>query len=128
MQTNFCGHFSTEVELLSVQHTGVILRVPVRRCALAEHMIGILSRTEEGQDVAAKIQLLGSSSEPRIRAAFGPDLEVINRAECTTTRCQVSCTPGYRQVLLHFGYAGEAEQETGSGCLEVSADVADRVT
>lgn len=126
-----CGHFSTEVELISLQHNPVVLRVPVRRCALAERMIAILSRTTEGQEVAAKIQLMESSSardkatQTRFRAAFGPDLEAINRVECTSERCQESCTPGFRQVLRHFGFPEEADQETGDGCLELVAEAAD---
>ena len=129
MQTDYCGHFSAEVELVSVQHSPVVLRVPVRRCALAERMIAAISRTDAGREVAEKIQILGSHHsgdagsqvvEDNIRAAFGPDLEPISRPECSVARCQQSCTPGYKQVLVHFGYAVEAEEETGSGCLEIA--------
>ena len=120
--------------MIVLQHNPVVLRVPVRRCALAERMIAILSRTDEGREVAAKIQLMESSSaenqgsQLRYRAAFGPDLEAINRVECTTERCQESCTPGYRQVLRHFAYADEADQETGDGCLEFAPERADAAT
>jgi hypothetical protein len=136
MQTNRCGHFSAEVELISLQHTAVVLRVPIRRCALAERMIAILSRTDEGRDVAAKIRIMDSGAGTaangiehgaRFRAAFGPDLEAITRAECTSARCAESCTPGFRQVLRHFGYADEADEETGEGCLEIPPDMADAV-
>ncbi len=134
MQTNSCGHFSTEVELITLQHNPVVLRVPVRRCALAERMIAILSRTEDGLEVASKIQLMEASTaehtraQTRYRAAFGPDLEAINRVECTPERCLESCTPGYRQVLRQFGHAEEADEETGSGCLELNPEPADAAT
>ena len=131
MPTNLCGHFSTAVELITLQHNPVVLRVPVRRCALAERMIAMLARTEDGREVAAKIQILESSKatgpEPqtRFRAAFGPDLDAISRLECTTERCQESCTPGYRQVLSQFGYGSEAAEEIGEGCLELESEPAD---
>jgi hypothetical protein len=133
MQTNCCGHHSTEIELLSVPHTAVVLRVPVRRCALAERMIAILSRTDDGREIAGKIQIgvsgstddqFNNDAAATVRAAFGPDLEPISRADCTTNRCRESCTPGYRQMLQHFGYTDEAGEETGEGCLEVSTDTA----
>src|SRR5438477_8917165 len=47
MSTSLCGHFSLEVELLPVTHTSVVLRVPIRRCALAERMISIIRQDEE---------------------------------------------------------------------------------
>jgi hypothetical protein len=132
MHTNGCGHFSTEVEQIALPHTPVVLRVPVRRCALAERMIALLSKTDEGRMVGGKIQLMGSDVDSggdglpsRIRAAFGPDLEAINRTECTAARCQESCTPGFRQMVSHFGYLNVAEQETGDGCLEIAPDMAD---
>lgn len=131
MQTKPCAHFSTEVELISLQHTPVVLRVPVRRCALAERMIAILSRTTEGREVASKIQLMETSShegagpQTGYLAAFGPDLEAINRVECIAPRCRASCTPGYRQILQHFGFMTEAEQETGEGCLELDHEPVD---
>ena len=133
MQTRTCGHFSTEVELILLQHTPVVLRVPVRRCALAERMIAILSKTEEGREVASKIQLMESECQPgsdrnphgKFRAAFGPDLEAINRVECTSERCHQSCTPGYRQVLANFGFGEEASRESGKGCLDPVSEAAD---
>ena len=131
MPTNLCGHFSIEVELITLQHTPVILRVPVRRCALAERMIALLAQTDEGREVASKIQLMKSSlpadeaGQTRFRAAFGPDLEAINRSECTSQRCQESCTPGFRQVLAQFGYEADADRETGEGCLELTPEPAD---
>ena|ERR1051325_3128219 len=125
MHTNRCGHFSLEVEELTVSHSSVTIRVPSRRCALAEHMITILSRSEEGKQVANKIRIIsGSETETneieRIRVAFGPDLDVIHAAECTVERCQESCTPSYRMLLLQFGFEEDAARETGEGCLEIN--------
>ena len=134
MPTKPCGHFSAEVELIVIPNVSVVLRVPVRRCALAEQMIAMLYRTDDGREVGAKIQILESistahtSPQSRFRAAFGPDLEAINRAECTAERCRESCTVGYRQVLRHFGYFKEADEETGGGCLELPEGLVDTVT
>ncbi len=131
MPTNCCGHFSADVELISLPHTPVVLRVPVRRCALAERMIAIVSRTEDGRAVAEKIQIMQSSrsnaegEQLEIRAAFGPDLDAITRADCTPARCQESCTPGFRQVVRYFGYATDADDERGEGCAELPTDIAD---
>lgn len=136
MQTNRCGHFSLETEIIPVLHTAVVLRVPIRRCALSEHMVAVISQTEEGREVTRKLTIAPARSEggvvaadetaeSRIRVAFGPDLEAIHAAECTVERCQVSCTPGYRLLLQQFGHPDEAERETGEGCLEISESETD---
>jgi hypothetical protein len=129
MPTNLCGHFSLEIELLPVTHTSVVLRVPIRRCALAEHMVALISQRDEGQVIARKLSIAeapsANSTEPdrnSIRVAFGPDLEAIHRPECTSQRCQESCTPSYRALVRQFGFEEEAERETGSGCLELSLE------
>jgi hypothetical protein len=137
MSDNRCSHFSLEVEELPVTNTPIVLRVPIRRCALAERMIAVISRTGDGRAVARKLTIATSTrttEESRIeealesadvevgviRVAFGPDLEAIHPAECTVQRCRESCTPSYRMLLNQFGFAGEAERETGKGCLDHS--------
>jgi hypothetical protein len=127
MSGNRCGHFSLEIEELRLPHTYIPLRVPVRRCAFAEHMVMILARSEEGRTVAAKLtvassrEMLAAGDEHNtntIRVAFGPDLEAIHAPECTVSRCQESCTPSYRLLLLEFGFDTEAKEAAESGCLQ----------
>src|SRR5579859_2599750 len=120
MATNRCGHFSIEVEMLPIAEGAIVLRVPIRRCALAERMIAVISETEAGREVARKLTITGvpyaqsanrqeTAQEmapidaERIRVAFGPDLEAIHPGECTIQRCQESCTPSYKLLLSHFG-------------------------
>src|SRR5579871_4000410 len=115
-----CGHFALEVEEVPVVAAAIVLRVPIRRCALAERMIAIISQTNEGMAVARKLIFTASSLESvqrlegqtespiqidpdKIRVAFGPDLEAIHPAECTIQRCLESCTPSYRMLLEQFG-------------------------
>src|SRR5579884_3896303 len=57
METKRCGHFSVEVEMLPIAEGAVVLRVPIRRCALAERMIGLISQTEAGREVARKLTI-----------------------------------------------------------------------
>ena len=129
MSGNRCGHFSLEIEELRLPHTYIPLRVPIRRCALAEHMVMILARSEEGRTVAAKLavassrEMLAGGDEQNthtIRVAFGPDLEAIHAPECTVLRCQESCTPSYRLLLLEFGFDAEAKEAAETGCLQPS--------
>lgn len=128
MSGNRCGHFSLQIEEVRLPHTYVPLRVPIRRCALAEHMVMILSRSEEGRTVATKLAVAssrealtkGEGQDPQtIRVAFGPDLEAIHAPECTVLRCQESCTPAYRLLLLEFGFEEEASQVSEASCLEL---------
>jgi hypothetical protein len=123
-----CAHFSLEIEELRLPHTYIPLRVPIRRCALAEHMVVLLSRSEEGRTVAAKLMVAASRetlaegeelSQATTRVAFGPDLEAIHAPECTVLRCQESCTPSYRLLLLEFGLETEAGQVSEASCLEL---------
>jgi hypothetical protein len=134
MPGNRCAHFSLEIEELRLPHTYVPLRVPIRRCALAEHMVVLLSRSDEGRAVAAKLTVAASrdtlagndeQKQETIRVAFGPDLEAIHAPECTVLRCQESCTPSYRLLLLEFGFETEAQQVTEASCLELVALVAE---
>lgn len=123
-----CGQFILEVAEVIVPGAPVSLRVPVRRCKLAEHMIQLLNTTERGASIAAKIRLgheaegrlLGvtrqEAEEETIRAAFGPDLEAIHPFECTEQRCLESCTPSYKLLMRQFGFYRVSEQETGVGC------------
>lgn len=132
MPTILCGHFSLEVEMVPVTHTSVILRVPIRRCALAERMIAVIAQNEEGREIARKLTISSSAvgtqeggEADRIRVAFGPDLEAIHRMECSSQRCQESCTPNYRAILRQFGFDQEAERETASGCFEITYESPD---
>jgi hypothetical protein len=128
MQNNRCGHFSLQVEELHVADASVMLRVPIRRCALAEHMISVLVSTTEGAALAKKLLVTmvgsvgtdtGSFDTSKIVVAFGPDLESIHPMECTVGRCKESCTPGYRSILFQYGFTDEAERENGKGCLDL---------
>ena len=128
MSGNRCAHFSLEIEELRLPHSYIPLRVPVRRCALAEHMVMILFQSEEGRAVAAKLVVAASretltggkeENSGMIRVAFGPDLEAIHAPECTVLRCQESCTPSYRLLMLEFGFETEANQVSEASCLEL---------
>lgn len=130
MSGNRCGHFSLEIQELRLPHTYIPLRVPIRRCALAEHMVLLLLRSEEGRAVAAKLTAASSrentaedaaESPESIRVAFGPDLEAIHAPECTVLRCQESCTPCYRLLLLEFGFETEAGRAREAACLELAS-------
>lgn len=123
-----CAHFSLEIEELTLPHTYVPLRVPVRRCALAEHMVFFVAQTQEGKAVAKKLTSAASRgaiegekppSDETIRVAFGPDLEAIHSQKCTVGRCQQSCTPSYRLLLLEFGFEEEAGQISEKDCLDI---------
>lgn len=126
MDSNRCGQFSIEVEEILVVGAPVVLRVPIRRCRLAERMIQLLSTTERGQKVAEKIKLASAqgagkrdteaAAEEILRAAFGPDLEAIHPHECTQQRCLESCTPSFKMLLRQFGFFAEAEREQSAGC------------
>ena len=131
MDTVRCKHFSIEVEEIYVPGAPVVLRLPVRRCALAERMIVSISQTTSGAEVAMKLRIdhlpEGTDADPgravaptdpeKVRAAFGPDLEPIHGAECTVQRCKESCTLHYRTILQHFDLHELAEQESEVGCL-----------
>lgn len=129
MQNSRCGNFSIEVEEIYVTGAPVVLRVPIRRCALAERMIEQISETKKGRQVARKLTIpvpdaaespsraAGAGQKPSIRAAFGPDLEAIHPNECTVQRCRESCTPSYRSILLQFGQRARAESEMDLGCI-----------
>jgi len=120
--------------MVPISGGAVVLRVPIRRCALAERMIAQISQTEAGREVARKLTITASTfaqaenppdaeqervriEAELIRVAFGPDLEAIHPGECTIQRCQESCTPSYKLLLGHFGCEEAARQETGRGCL-----------
>lgn len=123
MQYSRCGHFTLEVEELFVSGAAVMMRVPIRRCALAERMIALISQTEKGRDVARKLRIeqQGSTGQEEaatlVRAAFGPDLEAIHSSECTANRCLESCTPSYKAILLQFAHGETADREKGAGCI-----------
>ncbi|HZO91887.1 MAG TPA: hypothetical protein VFB38_26450 [Chthonomonadaceae bacterium] len=139
MEQTRCHHFSIEVEEIRLSNAPVVLRVPIRRCALAERMMGLLAATETAQEIVGKLTigaskrfLTGSTEEPdqeseteAIHVAFGPDLEAIHPNECTVQRCLQSCTPGFRMILSHFGLQADAESETGKGCLEDTTSASD---
>ena len=141
MQINRCGHFRVEAQSLSVSEAGITLRVPVRRCLLAERMIRHLATSEEGREIARKLSIASASGhlspvpasseisplDDAVRAAFGPDLEAIHALECTVERCQESCTPGYQSFLRHFGFVALAEEETGVGCQPVALSEAEEL-
>lgn len=131
MEYSHCGHFSVEVEELIVPQSGVVLRIPIRRCALAERMITLLGSTEEGRDIALKVAIASTRdvlTEPgssalnteadKLRVAFGPDLEAIHPFECTAQRCKTSCTPSFKLLLEHFEFHDVANEEIGKGCEE----------
>lgn len=61
MQTKRCGNYVLEIELLSVPGTGTLLRVPVRRCLLSEHLFTLLMMTERGRDLVRKLVLSTSA-------------------------------------------------------------------
>jgi hypothetical protein len=132
MQSSRCAHFSVEIEEIIVPNAQVVLRIPIRRCALAERMILLISKSPEGREIARKMTIAGTGAvyseapdEDRqaaaVRVAFGPDMEAIHSPECTVQRCQESCTPSFRMLLAHFDLQDIAARETGEGCLEVPA-------
>ncbi len=134
MARSQCGHFSLEVQELPLSGVPVVLRVPIRRCKLAERMVALLATQEAGHEVVRKIVIseslktggtgqhdkaeLENLNIEALRVAFGPDLEAIHPHECTAQRCQDSCTPGFQALLRNFGFNEDASKETGTGCLE----------
>ena len=140
MPGSHCGHFSLDIEQIYVQGVPVIVRLPIRRCRLAEHMVSVIATTQAGREVARKLTISTTTldnvggevymiptgddlpMDSTIRVAFGPDLEAIHGVECTPERCRESCTPCYKMLLAQFGFEEQAEQETGSGCFELSAE------
>ncbi len=142
MSCSHCGHFSLDTEKIHVPGVLVVIRVPIRRCRLAEHMVGLIATTESGREVARKLTIstttlkqvggapLADNPEDQatdspIRVAFGPDLEAIHAAECTPQRCKESCTPCYKLLLQQFGFEDQAESETGSGCFDLTAETSE---
>src|SRR5438105_4907477 len=95
MQSSRCAHFSVEVEEIIVPNAPVVLRVPIRRCALAERMIRLISKSPTGREIARKIIIVGTLKPgtddlaaedlqaDTLRVAFGPDMEAIHFPECT---------------------------------------------
>ena len=131
MQSNRCGNYVLETELLVVSGAPVVMQVPIRRCLLAERMLIQIVQTEPGREVAAKLTLAltnasgatiltnaGASESPLLRAALGPDLEPIHHTECQASRCLHSCTPGYFAMLQQFGLPSASEEEIQRGCRE----------
>lgn len=139
MQSNRCGHYSPEAELIVVSGAPLVIRIPVRRCLLAEQMLAQIAQTDAGLAVARKLSIASAAPSPAqgdpganpnadaeglshpIRAALGPDLEPIQHAECLVSRCLESCTPGYRAMLEQFGVQAAPGDYPGKGCLEPSA-------
>ncbi len=139
MESIRCGHYSPEAELIVVSGAPLVIRIPVRRCLLAEQMLAQIAQTDAGLVVARKLSIASATppsahddpdadistnteglSHP-IRAALGPDLEPIHHAECLVSRCLESCTPGYRAMLEQFGVVIASGDDPGRGCLESSA-------
>lgn len=116
--TKRCPHYQIYSEQLKMD--GPPAYLAIRRCMLTER--------ETGRAVAAKLTTASSrentaedaaESPESIRVAFGPDLEAIHAPECTVLRCQESCTPCYRLLLLEFGFVTEAGRAREAACLEL---------
>lgn len=142
MQSDRCRHYQLETELIAVPGAPVLLRIPVRRCHLAEHMIARLTASEHGEEIAGKLMFpLPAPAEASlpirsdreagerpesdveavlIRAVFGPDLEPIHHADCLVQRCVSSCTPAYTTLLEQFGLTVDVNHATGRGCQEAT--------
>lgn len=134
MQSNRCRHYQLETELIAVPGAPVMLRIPVRRCHLAEHMLERLAATERGAEIAPKLMfptsllLAHSANDPDvpradgrlIRAVFGPDLEPIHHDDCIAERCLASCTPGYIFLMEQFGTGMDVRHAEGKGCQEAT--------
>jgi len=75
MQTNRCGNYVLEIELLPAPGTHVLLRVPVRRCLLSEHLFSHLVKTEQGRDVVRKLILASSDIQSARSVSVGGNPE-----------------------------------------------------
>ena len=134
MQSNRCRHYQLETELIAVPGAPVMLRIPVRRCHLAEHMLERLATTEQGAEIGRKLMFPTPSVSPHsmnnpddvpsngllIRAVFGPDLEPIHHDDCLAERCLASCTPSYVFLMEQFGTGMDARHAAGKGCQEAT--------
>lgn len=106
-----CAHYSLEVETIVVPTTGVEIHIPVRRCALSERLVVVFQRSDAAADLRSYMLLAApaGAGPAEIRVALGPDLEPIERRECTVERCRESCTPGYRDLLAHYALTDPAD-------------------
>jgi hypothetical protein len=115
-----CNYFSLETEEIKAVEGGAAIKVPVRRCLLAEQMATLLSKTPEGRRVLEHMALpqgQGGSTRDvsldiaRLRVAFGPDLQAVMPQVCTVDRCMASCSPGFKELLVYYGSREQTEAD-----------------
>src|SRR5437763_274024 len=96
-ERNRCPHYQLYAEPLDIEHGPNVLAV--RRCMLAERLIGLLLQTPNGAMLTQKLSVRISSGKDF--AVVGPDLEAVTQSACTVKRCEGRCTPAYISHLEH---------------------------
>ncbi len=94
-----CPHFQLYAQPLDIEQTPNVLAI--RRCMLAERLIGLLLQTPNGAMLTQKLTVRIDSGKDF--AIVGPDLESVTRSACTVERCEERCTPAYVAHLEYFG-------------------------
>jgi hypothetical protein len=104
-----CPQFQTRIEPIPLRSTTALL--PVRRCLLAERMIGFLRTVPEAAEVIVAVAI--DPSQPVPVCIHGPDLDTIEHGKCTSDRCAQRCSPSYRELLSRFQLTDSQEIDCG---------------
>lgn len=94
----FCPHFQTRMEEIVLKSGSTLL--PIRRCLLAERMVGFLQDKPYAKALIQAVVL--DPTELPINCINGPDLDAVEHGKCTSERCAMYCSPSYRQILSRF--------------------------
>jgi hypothetical protein len=104
-----CPQFQTRIEPVPLRSTTAML--PVRRCLLAERMVGFLRTRPEASEVITAIVI--DPAQPVPVCIYGPDLDTIEHSKCTSDRCVHQCSPSYRELLARFQLTDPQEIDCG---------------
>ena len=111
-----CPHYQIYAQPLEIEHGPNVLAI--RRCMLAERLIGLLNQTPNGSMLTQRLTVRIDSE--KAFAVIGPDLDAVTQSTCTVQRCEERCTPAYISHLEHFdGQDPNLEEVT---CLETTSD------
>jgi hypothetical protein len=93
-----CPHYQLYAQPLNIENGPDLLAV--RRCMLAERLIGLLEKTPNGRMLTQRLTVRIHTQMDV--AIVGPDLEAVTQTACSVSRCEERCTPGYVAHLNHF--------------------------